>query len=270
MQYNVFDMSVEGSVGNPTLTTYVIDFSPALKNNDRPMIIICPGGGYSHVSDREGELLAMQFLAAGFHTAVLKYSVEPARFPTQLKELAKAVALVRSHAEEWHIIKDKIIIQGSSAGGHLAASLGCFWKQKTIFGELSHEEIDFIRPNGLILSYPVITSGEHAHVGSFQALLGDKYEEYKEVVSLELQVNENTPKTFLWHTFEDGSVPVENTLLFIQALKKQNIPFECHIYPKGIHGLSLGNELTLGVNESELQPEVTTWVELAKTFVANF
>lgn len=269
MQYNVYDMTVAGSVGNPTLTTYIIDSSEALKNNARPMIIICPGGGYNHVSDREGELLAMQFLAAGFHAAVLRYSVEPARFPTQLKELAKAVALVRSHAEVCNIMKDKIIIQGSSAGGHLAASFGCFWKQKNLFGELTDEEIDFIRPNGLILSYPVITSGEYAHKASFEALLGDKCEEYKEALSLEKQVNADTPKTFLWHTFEDGSVPVENTMLFMQALKKYNIPFECHIYPKGIHGLSLGNELTLGVSGSELQPEVTTWIELAKTFVKN-
>lgn len=270
MHYEIYDMTVTGSLGSPTLTTYIIDSSPSLMNNERPMIIICPGGGYNHVSDREGELLAMQFLAAGFHAAVLRYSVEPAVFPTQLKELAKAVALVRSYAQEWHVIKDKIIIQGSSAGGHLAASYGCFWKNKELFGELSDGEIECIKPNGLILSYPVITSGEYAHQGSFKALLGDFYDKYKDVVSLELQVNADTPKTFLWHTLEDNSVPVENTMLFIKALKRHNIPFECHIYPKGIHGLSLGNELTLGVAGSELQDEVTSWIELAKTFVKNF
>lgn len=269
MHYKVYDMTVADSVGSPTLTTYIIDASPALMNNERPMIIICPGGGYNHVSDREGEMLAMQFLAAGFHAAVLRYSVAPAIFPTQLKELAKAVALVRSCAEQWHVIKDKIIIQGSSAGGHLAASYGCFWKNRELFSELPDSDIEFIKPNGLILSYPVITSGEYAHQGSFEALLGVFYDTYKQTVSLELQVNENTPKTFLWHTLEDASVPVENTILFMQALKKNNIPFECHIYPKGIHGLSLGNELTLGVTGSELQPEVTTWIELAKTFVKN-
>lgn len=264
MNYNIYDMTVQGSADNPTLTTYIIDASPALKNNERPMVIICPGGGYSHVSDREGELLAMQFLAAGFHAAVLKYSVEPVRYPTQLMELAKAVSLIRGNANKWHIIKDKIIIQGSSAGGHLAAAYGCFWKE-LCFGA----EQELFRPNGLILSYPVITSGEYAHRGSFEALLGERYDELKDKLSLENQVNSDTPKTFLWHTFDDGSVPVENTLLFIRALKKQNIPFECHIYPKGIHGLSLGNELTLGTSGSELQPEVTTWIELAKTFVQN-
>ncbi len=269
MHHKIYDMTVAGSVGEPTLTTYIIDASQALMNNDRPMIIICPGGGYNHVSDREGELLAMQFLSAGFHAAVLRYSVAPATFPTQLKELAKAVALVRSYAKQWHVLKDKIIIQGSSAGGHLAASFGCFWNKHDIFSEKADFESECIRPNGLILSYPVISSGEYAHKGSFEALLGEDYEKYKDVLSLENQVNKDTPKTFLWHTFQDTSVPVENTMLFIQALRRNNIPFECHIYPKGIHGLSLGNELTLGTAGSELQPEVTTWVELAKTFVNN-
>lgn len=264
MKYNVYDMSVVGSVGSPTLTTYIIDSSPALMNNERPMVIICPGGGYQHVSDREGELIAMQFLAAGFHAAVLRYSVETAQYPTQLMELAKAVSLVRGNAEKWNIIKDKILIQGSSAGGHLAASYGCFWKE-FCFGA----EPELFRPNGLILSYPVITSGEYAHNGSFEMLLGEQYDELKDKLSLEYQVNSDTPKTFIWHTFEDATVPVENTILFIKALKEQNVPFECHIYPKGGHGLSLGNELTLGTGGTELQKEVTGWIKLAVTFVNN-
>lgn len=281
MIHNVYDMTVEGSVGNPTLTTYIIDESPALMNNDRPIVIICPGGGYNHVSDREGELVAMQFLAAGIHAAVLRYSVEPARYPTQLKELAKAVALIRSHAKEWRILPDKLMIQGSSAGGHLAASYGCFWGEDIIKTEeimpeidgVSTEEIaidrELLRPNGLILSYPVITSGEYAHHGSFHALLGDKYDELKDKLSLEKQINADTPKAFLWHTFEDEDVPVENTMFFIKALRDNNIQFECHIYPKGIHGLSLANELTLGLSGSELQPDVTNWIKLAITFARN-
>lgn len=268
MQYNVFDMTVEGSVGNPTLTTYIIDSSKALMNNERPMIIICPGGGYSHVSDREGEMLAMQFVAAGFHAAVLRYSVSPANYPTQLLELAKAVALLRSNAKEWYIIPDKLLIQGSSAGGHLAASYGCFWKDAFLVEAQGGEE-ELLRPNGLILSYPVITSGKYAHRSSFEMLLGERYDELVDKMSLEYQVNKDTPKTFVWHTFEDQSVPIENTMLWIQALKKKDIPFECHIYPRGIHGLSLGNELTLGVAGTEIQDEVTTWIELAKTFITN-
>lgn len=268
MIYNEFDMAVEGSIGNPTLTTYLIDASEGLLVNERPMVIICPGGGYNHVSPREGELLALQFLAMGCHAAVLRYSVSPAVYPTQLLELGKAVALVRKNTEKWHIQKDKILIQGSSAGGHLAASFGCFWKKEFLVKEAGGNE-ELLRPDGLILSYPVITSGESAHRGSFEMLLGDRYEELLEEMSLEKQVNEDTPRTFLWHTFEDAAVPVENSLLFAQALCRKKIPVEFHLYPKGGHGLGLGNELTCSPTGKEIQPEVTTWITLVKTFIEN-
>lgn len=266
MTYNVFDMAVEGSVGNPTLTTYLIDASEGLLVNERPIIIICPGGGYNHLSVREGELLALQFMAMGCHAAVLRYSVAPAVYPAQLLELAKAVVLIRENAETWHIKKDKVFIQGSSAGGHLAASFGCFWKKELLL-QTAAGNSELLRPNGLILSYPVITSGEFAHRGSFEMLLGDRYEELLEEMSLEKQVNEDTPKTFLWHTYEDATVPVENSLLFVQALRKKNIPAEFHLYPKGGHGLGLGNELTCSPSGKEIQPEVTGWISLAKGFI---
>lgn len=268
MIYNVFDMAVEGSIGNPALTTYLIDASEGLLVNERPIIVICPGGGYNHLSVREGELLALQFLAMGCHAAVLRYSVSPAVYPTQLSELAKAVVLIRKNAEKWHIQKNKILIQGSSAGGHLAASFGCFWKKEFLLEEAG-KNAELLRPDGLILSYPVITSGEFAHRGSFEMLLGNRYEELLEEMSLENQVNEDTPKTFLWHTFEDGTVPVENSLLFAQALCRKNIPVEFHLYPKGGHGLGLGNELTCSPSGKEIQPEVTTWINLVKAFIEN-
>ncbi len=268
MFYKVFDMSVEGSVGNPTLTTYLIDASDSFLIKERPMIVICPGGGYSHVSDREGEMIALQFAAMGFHTAVLRYSVSPAVYPTQLLELTRAMVLIRQNAEQWHVKKDKILIQGSSAGGHLAASFGCFWKREFL-SEAAGGDNELIRPNGLILSYPVITSGEYAHRDSFVKLLGDRYDELVQDMSLENQVNEDTPKMFLWHTFEDELVPVENSILFMQALRKKGIPFESHIYPKGAHGLALGNELTCSPEGNEIQPEVSTWISLAQQFVKN-
>ncbi|MDO4304546.1 MAG: alpha/beta hydrolase [Bacillota bacterium] len=269
MLYKVFDMSVEGSVGNPTLTTYLIDASDSLLIRERPMIVICPGGGYSMVSDREGEMIALQFAAMGFHTAILRYSVSPAVYPTQLLELTKAMVLIRQNAEKWHIEKNKIFIQGSSAGGHLAASFGCFWK-KEFLREAAGGDSELIRPNGLILSYPVITSGEYAHRDSFVKLLRERYDKLVQEMSLENQVNEDTPKTFLWHTFEDGLVPVENSLLFMQALRKKGIIFESHIYPKGAHGLSLGNELTCSPEGNEIQPEVSSWILLAQHFIKSF
>lgn len=270
MKYEIFDMTVEGSVGNPTLTTYVIDTPEGLLVKERPMILICPGGGYEHISPREGEYLALQFLSMGFHAAVLRYSVAPAVYPAQLLELTKAMALIRKNAKEWHIDENKIFIQGSSAGGHLAASFGCFWKEE-LFCQAAGGNCEAIRPNGLILSYAVITTAEYTHKGSFKILLGNRYEELVEKMSLEKQVSADTPKTFLWHTFEDATVPVENSLLFMDALRKQGIPFECHIYPKGGHGLGLGNELTCSEGKpDEIQPAVSTWISMAGTFIKNF
>lgn len=264
----IFDMTVQGSMGAPTLTTYLLDTPEGVLIRERPIVLICPGGGYNHVSVREGEPLALQFMAMGFHAAVLNYSVSPAVYPTQLLELAKAVALLRDRAQEWHIRKDGLFIQGSSAGGHLAASFGCFWK-KELFAKEAGDDAEKLRPNGLILSYPVITSGEFAHRGSFEMLLGDRNEELARELSLEYQVNKDTPKTFLWHTFEDGAVPVENSLLFVQALRREKIPVEFHLFPSGGHGLALGNELTSMEEGKEIQPQVTAWIALAGNFIRN-
>ena len=122
-----------------------------------------------------------------------------------------------------------------------------------------------IRPNGMILCYPVITSGEYAHRGSFEALLGeDAYDpEKRKEQSLELQVTKDTPPTFLWHTEPDDCVPVENSLFFFEALHKNKIPVEMHIYPAGGHGLSLANEETKRQDGSGIQPECQSWMELA-------
>lgn len=269
MIHEEIDVSVEGSVGRATLTTYVISHSEAIALDKRPFILVCPGGGYEHVSEREGEIIALSFLAMGFHAGVLKYSVAPAVYPTQLLELGKAMCYVRKHTEEWHIDEKKIFVQGSSAGGHLAASLGCFYKRE-LFHEITGGDSNLVRPDGMILSYPVITSGEYAHRGSFEKLLADRQKELGEEMSLEKQISEDTPKTFVWHTFEDGAVPIENSLLLIQALRKYQIPFECHIYPKGCHGLSLGNELTSADGVKDIQPEVTNWIQMAGTFIKNF
>lgn len=269
MYYQTYDMSVTGSVGKPTLTTYLIDTPDGLLVKERPLVLICPGGGYNHVSAREGEFPALQFLAAGSHAALLNYSVSPAVYPTQLLELARALAFLRAHAKEWRIRADRIFVQGSSAGGHLAASLGCFWEEDFLRDAVGAQSAEQIRPDGLILSYPVITAGEYAHRDSFVKLLGDRYEELLAKMSLENQVTAHTPPTFLWHTYEDQAVPVENSLLFMQALRRAGVPFECHIYPKGCHGLGLGTELTCSENGKELQPEVAAWVSAAAAFVMN-
>ena len=252
------------------LDTYLLDDLANMKvERKRPAVLILPGGGYRFTSDREAEPVAIQMNAMGFQAFVLYYSCEPATFPTALLQTAKAISVIREHAKEWHIEERKVVLLGFSAGGHLAASLGTFWNKEFVYEALKIEP-KRIRPDGLVLAYPVITAWEFAHQDSFRALLGEEYEERKELVSLENQVGEDMMPVFLWHTFEDESVPVENSLLFAHALRKKNIPFELHIYQKGRHGLSLANGETNPANEENLIVlECQNWITMAGTWIRN-
>lgn len=269
MIHETIFLKEEGSLEKSCIRTYLIEDSPEIKIKKRPVVVVCPGGGYSYLSDREGEILALQYNAMGFHAVVLKYSVDPARYPTALLEMGRTVMLLRQKAEEWHIDKDKIIVSGASAGGHLAASYGMFWTEDIIRDKLTGKPCDreVLRPNGMILHYPVITSGEYAHRDSFRFLLGDKYDLLVDKMSLENQVNKDTPPAFIWHTFEDGLVPVENSLLLVSAMRKERIPVEFHMYPKGGHGLSLATELTQTPEGNEVVTCCQSWIDLVKTWI---
>lgn len=236
----------------------------------RPMILICPGGGYRMVSDREADPAASQFFAMGYHTAVLRYSVSPARYPAALLQLAGAVKLIRENADKWLVDTEKILVNGYSAGGHLACSLGVFWK-KEMLKDFYKCGSEYFRPNGLILSYPVISSGEFAHRGSFEKLLGEKEKELKKEMSLETQVNKDVPPVFLWHTDGDDTVPVENSVMLYSALHRKGIPAELHIFQKGGHGLSTADKLAQNAEGYGIQPECQCWTALVHTWIeSNF
>lgn len=271
MLYNTYQLQVAGSLPYARLITYIQDYSDAMAIETRPLVLICPGGGYTRTSDRESEPIALKFLSMGYHAAVLRYSCAPAQYPTSLLELAASMAMIREHAKEWHVDPEKIIVQGSSAGGHLAASLGVFWQEDFLLEGIGRKEAchTLLRPDGMILCYPVITSGEFAHRGSFESLLGERQAFLAEKMSLEKQVTGNTPPAFLWHTYTDQSVPVENSLLFVGALRKAGVPAEFHMYPRGEHGLALADRLTQTNDGRAVQPECTSWVELAHTWVEN-
>ena len=256
MRYEALNIDVDYALagvpgmGRPTLYAYLRDTSPEMTAPARPALIICPGGGYGFTSDREAEPIALQFLSMGFQCFVLRYSVKGQTvFPGALMELAASTALVRSRAEEWHIDPRRIVVMGFSAGGHLAASLGVFWKQDFLLEPLDRKSEE-IRPNGMILAYPVITAGKFAHRDSFVNLLGDRYEEQIGLVSLENQVSPDTPPTFLWHMWDDRFVPVENSLLLAGALRRNGVPLEMHILPRGDHGLALASAETNSETES--------------------
>lgn len=253
-----------------SLDGYILDPVSVGPDRKRPAVIICPGGGYERLSDRESEPIAMQFLAMGYHAFILRYSVAPDVFPFALLELAKAVAHVRSHAEEWLADPDKIVVCGFSAGGHLACSLGTFWNQDFPCGPLGLNAED-IKPNGLILAYPVISAGLCCHPGSFKKLLGDRAEDetVRKLVSLECQVDSDMPKTFLWHTFTDETVPVQNSLLLAEAMAEHGVSLEMHIFPVGRHGLSLATHEVSDDDGRHLETQCQIWMPLAKTWMEH-
>lgn len=283
MKYEVVDIKIAHSV-QATLTIYAHeDYPEVYGERKRPMIVICPGGGYEHVSPREGEAIALQFMTTGAHAAVLRYDVsgQGAEFPQHLLELAASVAYVRKHAAEYCIDPDKILVAGFSAGGHLAASLGCFWKEKWL-EELMQAEtgatMKDYQPNGEILAYPVITSGEFAHRGSFVKIMGSEAEqgyaplglsatELEEKLSLEKQVTSDFPQTFMWHTFEDGAVPLENSLFFAEALRKAGVNFEYHVFPHGGHGYALATKETAMKEGKEINTQCAQWIDLFKSWM---
>lgn len=277
MKNETYPIALAGSRPYAKLVTYIQDESVEIDIPDRPLVLVCPGGAYGFTSDREAEPLAFQFLAMGYHAAVLRYSVAPATFPTALCELAWSICMIREHAGEWHVNPEQIIVLGCSAGGHLAASIGVFWNRDFLAKALNaeNENHNLWKPDGMILCYPVITSGEFAHRGSFDNVVGDREAEISamldapaiEALSLETQVSGDTPPAFLWHTYTDDAVPVENSLMFVNAMRRAKVSAELHMYPVGGHGLSLANRLTQGQGGSARQSECTSWISLAHTWI---
>lgn len=262
MLHEKIKLETTGSESYACAETYLLSYSEEIGIDTRPLVIICPGGGYCFTSEREAEMFALKWNGYGYHAIVLWYSVSPAVYPTALKELAQVVKLAHNHAKEWYIDTEKIFVQGSSAGGHLAASYGMFWNRAFLAEETGLSPA-MLKPAGMILNYPVITSGEYAHKESFENLLGEAYEERKEELSLEKQVSADTPPAFVWTTNEDGLVPAENSLLLALAMRREKIPVELHMYMKGGHGLGLASELTMGVNGENIEPSCQSWFELA-------
>lgn len=269
MIHKKIEIKARGMEAVGYLYTYFLDSSIEMRPDEkRPVILMCPGGGYEMTSDREAEPMAMQFLAMGYHVAVLRYSVCPVRYPAALLQVAESVLYLKEHADEYHIDQEKIVVQGCSAGGHLVANYGIAWNSPFLTKLMGMEnDPERLCVAGLLLCYPVITSGEKAHEESFRNLLGEQYEEKKEELSLENQVTPDTPPTFLWHTATDETVPVENSLYFFQACLQQGVSAELHIYPVGGHGLSLANEETCRANGIGVQKECQSWIGLAQTWL---
>lgn len=217
-------------VQEPTIEVFL----PSTGNNIRRAVVICPGGGYSHLAyDKEGTDIAKWLNGHGIAGIVVKYRLPRAKsnivpHETPLMDVKKAMKMVKTNAAEWNIDADKIGVMGFSAGGHLASTLGTHFDAES-------------RPDFMILMYPVVSMKEGiTHMGSRKNLIGEQPNADMETYySNELQIKADTPPTFLVHSMDDTVVPIENSLLFYQGLKEKNIPSEMHLYPYGGHGYAL-------------------------------
>lgn len=252
---------------DPTVTVYRPDnmIEMGRKDEKRPCLVVCPGGGYCYCSQREAEPIALQFLPEGFHVFVLDYSVAPCRYPTQLIQVAATMELIYKNAEQWNCDVSRIAIIGFSAGGHLAAHYSTSFdcpQVRRVFPQSKGVQAS-------ILCYPVITADpDWAHNGSFDALLGTQGRTQEEIekYSCNNLVTAHTPPAFLWHTAEDDCVPCMNSLLYAQALAANKVPYEMHIYPYGGHGLSTCDYRT----NDNLQPSHhydNAWLASAKRWL---
>ena len=211
----------------------------------RPAVVVCPGGGYSGCSAREADPVAYRFLAEGFNTFVLYYSLnEHAVFPNSLLDLCAAMKLIRENAEEFGVIEDQIAVLGFSAGGHLAGSLGVHWNDSEIMersGCFKGEN----KPNALMLIYPVISTSWMENGNALPRLMGNNdFETTYKKLNLQANVTKDTPPAFLCHTVRDGGVPCEDSIRFASAMIETGVPCELHLFPNGPHGMALGTPET--------------------------
>ena len=217
--------------GGGTLTLYLresVEAMPHFRHGARWCVVV-PGAAIT--TQPPEATCALQVCGCRVSHGVLHYAVgESARDALPMRQLAQAIGLVRQHAEQWNILPDKIALCGFSAGGHLALS-GAVWDIPGM--------ADQPRPNALLLAYPVVTAEEYAHRGSFVQLTGTQDTAAHRRFSLEDKVSPTTPPVFVWHTMEDETVPVENTLLLLGALHKAGVPCEAHLFEKGCHGTSI-------------------------------
>jgi acetyl esterase/lipase len=208
----------------------------------RPLIVVCPGGGYARRAAHEGDPVALWLNGLGYHAAVLHYRVMPWQYPAALLDARQGIRLVRSRAAAWGVDPAKVGILGFSAGGHVAVSAALLHARPGLDdhpGTLPGSA----RPDALIGCYPVVSAGPFRHSGSFQNLIGDPLTpERLAHVSLEDHVTADAPPTFLWHTGDDQAVPVENSLLLAMALRRHKVAVGLHVPPFGRHGLGLAKD----------------------------
>lgn len=253
--------------GEPLVGIYLPDNLTEMGREDerRPCLIICPGGGYTDCSQREAEPVAFYFLPEGFNVFVLRYSVAPHRYPTQMCQIAALIELINQNAAPWHCDTNRIALMGFSAGGHLTAQYATSYASPAVRAVIP----DSKPVHAAVLGYPVITAEPGwTHPGSMAALTGKTALSAEEIrlFSCEKHVDADTPPTFLWHTAEDTGVSVMNSLLYAQALAEHHVPFEFHVFAQGGHGLSTCDRQTAQKVEA-LHKRDHLWLDCVKTWL---
>lgn len=239
MEYEKIILNQERNV---TLTAMVQGVGGEFRGIEaRPAVLVIPGGGYMFCSDREADPVATAYLRAGYHAFILRYSVgADACWPRPLQDYEEAMALIDAHAEEWHVLRDKIAVVGFSAGGHLAGAAATLAKR---------------RPAAAVLGYAVLREDTAHELGE------DK-------PSIVEAVDEDTCPCFLFATRTDSVVPIQNTLDMMNALNRHQTSFECHIYPYGPHGFSTGDPSIQGL-ETLFPRRAENWVDDSIAFLRD-
>lgn len=272
---------------------YLLNNSQEIEaDRNHPALVVCGGGGFLKISDREKEPVAMHFLNEGYQVFVLDYntkSVGDGSYPKPVYDLAKMILTIRENADKWNIDANKIAIVGFSAGGHLCASLATQWQEDYLSEKLGVNS-ELIKPNAVILCYPLVDylyqlekAKEDMQYNEFSPSIGMKKSDFMQVAieagvgvneTLEqyrnaspyYHITENTPPTFIWHTANDELVYVGQSLRFAEKLGDNNVPYELHIFENGVHGLSLANSKSTG-NPELINADVAVWVDLAIRFL---
>lgn len=232
----------------------------------RPAVLILPGGGYARTSAREAEPVALRFAAAGYVPFVLDYSCAPSVFPVALREAALAMRYIRENAAALEVNPQMVAALGFSAGGHLCGTLGTLFDCDEV---LDIGSARLLRPDALVLCYPVAVSWGATHDGSFVNISGGD-ERLRQRLSLEKCVRRDMPPVFLWHTRDDASVPVRNSLILAIALETAGVDFVLHIYRHGQHGLSTADAMVYPAYAvPDVSRDVPGWLESAMTYLAE-
>ncbi len=261
--YQYFEMEAPAGAA-ATLQQLIPDFVKVVApRRTRPAILIIPGGGYNHVSEREAEPIALHFCSRGYAAFILRYSCKPLGFPVALREAAVAMRYIRGNAQALGIDPQMVGAMGFSAGGHLCGCLGTMFDAPEV-ADIAPPQI--LRPDALGLCYPVAVSWGNTHENSFRILAGED-EALWDRLSLDHRVRPDMPPVFLWHTRPDTDVPVRNSLILASAMEEAGVPFTMHIYHRGPHGLATADALVYPVSSPPaISPDVPGWIDLQLAF----